>query len=176
MKDDGLAVTIMHATGMRVSECLALRRSDFIDHIDGKVMVHVSRQFQHGSREPLPLKCRKDFTGRHVPVIDSVAKLVKARPDGDLFTCNRRSFEARFATAARKAGLPRDFTPHQLRHHFVSTLLAGGIAITDVARWTGDTVRTIADTYAHLLPGQTDRALALLESDYAGKGKAQEVA
>jgi hypothetical protein len=32
------------------------------------------------------------------------------------------------------------------------------------------------EIYAHLMPGQTDRALALLESDYAGKAEAQNVA
>jgi integrase len=174
MGDDGLAVRIMRGTGMRVSECLALRREDFITNINGGVQVKVSRQIQHG--QPVPLKHRHDFTGRDVPVSPSLAKLVSARPDGDLFTCSYRSFLERFTRAAGKAGLPPGFTPHQLRHGFASTLLAGGIAMTDVARWMGDEVRTVASIYAHLMPGQTDRALALLESDYAGKGKAQNVA
>jgi integrase len=174
MGDDGLAVRIMRGTGMRVSECLALRTSDFITTVDHNVIVHVSRQIQHG--EIVPLKHRRDFTGRDVPVNPSLAALVRARPDGDLFTVNYRRFLDRFTRAARRADLPAGFTPHQLRHGFASTLLAGGITITDVARWMGDEVRTVASIYAHLMPGQTDRALALLESDYAGTGKAQNVA
>jgi len=174
MGADGLAVRIMRGTGVRVSECLALRREDFITNINGGVQVKVQRQIQHG--KPVPLKHRHDFTGRDVPVSPSLARLVSARPQGELFEITYRLFLARFTRAARKAGLPPGYTPHQLRHGFASTLLAGGIAMTDVARWMGDEVRTVASIYAHLMPGQTDRALALLESDYAGKGKAQNVA
>jgi integrase len=169
MGDDGLAVRIMRGTGMRVSECLALRKADFITTIDGNVVAHVSRQIQGG--QIVPLKHRRDFTGRDVPVSPSLAALVRERPDGELFTVSYRLFLARFTRAARDAGLPAGFTPHQLRHGFASTLLAGGITITDVARWMGDEVRTVASIYAHLMPGQTDRALALLEQDYRGKAE-----
>jgi integrase len=65
MGEDGLAVRIMRGTGMRVSECLALRSSDFITTIDGNVIVHVSRQVQSG--KIVPLKHRRDYTGRDVP-------------------------------------------------------------------------------------------------------------
>jgi integrase len=107
-------------------------------------------------------------------VSPSLARLVRSRPAGDLFTTGYRSFLDRFTRQARKAGLPSGYTPHQLRHNFASTLLAGGIDIATVSRWMGDEVRTVASVYAHLLPGQTARALALLESDY--QGNAQELA
>jgi hypothetical protein len=68
--------------------------------------------------------------------------------------------------SSRAAGLPAGFTPHQLRHGFASTLLPAGVALTDVARWMGDEPRTVASVYAHLMPGQTERTLALLEQDY----------
>jgi integrase len=163
--NDGLAVRIMRGTGMRVSECLALRSTDFITTIDGGTIVHVSRQIQSG--KIVPLKHRRDWEGRDVPVSPSLAALVRSRPAGDLFQCSYRSFLQRFTTAARHAGLPAGFTPHQLRHGFASTLLAGGIDIATVARWMGDEVRTVASTYAHLMPGQTDRALALLDAQDA---------
>lgn len=172
--EDGLAVRIMRDTGMRVSECLALRREDFITTVDGGTIVHVWRQVQSG--QIVTLKHRSNWDGRQVPVSASLAKLVSARPAGDLFQVSYRAFLDRFTRAARKAGLPRGFTPHQLRHGFASTLLAGGIDIATVSRWMGDEVRTVASTYAHLMPGQTDRALALLESDYAGRAQAQNVA
>jgi len=154
---------------MRVSECLALRSTDFITHIDGNVIVRVRRQVQSG--QIVPLKHRHDWEGREVPVSASLAKLVSERKAGDLFSTSYRSFLDRFTRQARKAGLPAGFTPHQLRHGFASTLLAGGIDIATVSRWMGDEVRTVASTYAHLMPGQTDRALALLEDDYAGKSQ-----
>ncbi len=124
MGADGLAVRIMRGTGMRVSECLALTREDFITHINGGTQVHVARQVQNG--QIVPLKHRRDYTGRDVPVSPSLAALVAARPAGDLFSVSYRLFLARFTRAACKAGLPPGYTPHQLRHGFASTLLAGG--------------------------------------------------
>ena len=164
MGADGLAVRIMDLTGMRVSECLALRKSDFVQSVNGTWRVRVTRQIQNGVINTL--KHRRDWSGREIPVTASLAAMICARPDGDLFTCRYTSFLTRFRTAARKAGLPvgRDgFTPHQLRHGFASALLADGIAITDVARWLGDEIRTVSATYAHLMPGQDERALAILE-------------
>jgi integrase len=137
--------------------------------VDGGTIVHVSRQVQNG--QIVPLKHRRDFTGRDVPVSPSLAALVRERPDGDLFSVVYRRFLDRFTRAARAAGLPAGFTPHQLRHGFASTLLPAGVALTDVARWMGDEPRTVASVYAHLMPGQTDRALALLEQDYQGKAE-----
>jgi integrase len=169
MGADGLAVRIMRSTGMRVAECLTLRKSDFITTVDGGTIVHVSRQIQNG--KIVPLKHRRDYTGRDVPVTATLAAMVRERPDGDLFTLKYTAFRGKFNRATRAAGLPAAFTPHQLRHGFASTLLAGGITITDVARWMGDEVRTVANIYAHLMPGQTDRALALLEQDYRGKAE-----
>jgi integrase len=175
MGPDGLAVRIMRGTGMRVSECLALRKSDFVSSVNGGIVVHVSRQVQKG--EIVPLKHRHDFAGRDVPVAPTLATLIAAREDGPLFSVGYRSFLERFRKAAAKAGLPKEFTPHQLRHGFASTLLPAGVAITDVARWMGDEVRTVASTYAHLMPGQADRARALLEDDATGgKPKVRKVA
>jgi integrase len=164
MGHDGLAVRIMRSTGARVSEVLALRRSDFIRSVDGGTVVHISRQVQNG--EIVPLKHRSDFDGRLVPVPASLATIVAKRPDGRLFSVGYQGFLKRFRRAAREVGLPADFTPHQARHHFASTLLRDGVAITDVASWMGDEVRTVAQTYAHLMPGQADRARELLERDY----------
>jgi len=132
---------------MRVGEVLVLRKSDFVTSVDGGVYVHVSRQHT----EEGTLKHRKDFTGRDVPVAPSLAAMVAERPDGPLFTVRYRTFLERFTKAAKAAGLPPEFTPHQLRHGFASALLPAGVAITDVARWMGDEVRTIANVYAHLM-------------------------
>jgi hypothetical protein len=85
---------------MRVSECLALRTSDFITTVDGGTIVHVSRQVQNG--QIVPLKHRTDFTGRDVPVSPSLAALVRERPDGDLFSVVYRRFLDRFTRAARR--------------------------------------------------------------------------
>ena len=163
----------MAGTGMRVSECLALRTSDFITGIDGQSIVHVSRQVQSG--QIVPLKHRHDWTGRDVPVTDELAALVSQRDSGDLFTTSYRAFLDRFNRAASKAGLPASYSPHQLRHRFASTLLDGGIALTDVANWLGDEIRTVARVYAHPMTGVADRARALLTASQCS-ARSQNVA
>jgi site-specific recombinase XerD len=54
---------------------------------------------------------------------------------------------------------------HQLRHAFASARLPQGIALTDVSRWMGHAdTRETSRVYAHLMPGQADRARDLLEA------------
>lgn len=72
-----------------------------------------------------------------------------------------------FKREAKKAGIPAGFTPHSLRHAFVSALLTRGVAITDVARWVGH--RNISVTYSiysHLIPSAAAKAVSVLDAEY----------
>jgi integrase len=69
----GLAVWVMHGTGMRAGECLGLYGSDFRD---GFATVRVQRQAQHG--HSAPLKARREGAFRDVPVPAWLAVKVKA--------------------------------------------------------------------------------------------------
>ena len=61
--------------------------------------------------------------------------------------------------AAAKAGLPPQFVPHSLRHHFASAALARGIPIIDVSRWLGHrSIDTTHRIYGHIVPSSLDRA------------------
>jgi integrase len=46
---------------------------------------------------------------------------------------------------------------HALRHTAPSAWLAAGVDIVSVAAWLGDTVKTVYETYAHLMPDADDR-------------------
>jgi len=65
----------------------------------------------------------------------------------------RRPGEKRYAES-------RDDGPHRLRHTGVSQWLDGGASVTDVAEWIGDTVSTVHETYAHMMPGADEKARA----------------
>ena len=165
MGTDGLALRILWATGMRLGEVLALTKADFIQSVDGNWQVHVYRQIQDG--EFAMLKGRRDWKGRDIPVAPALARMVAERQEtGLLFTIKANSFRQKFIRHAIKAGLPRNFTPHQTRHHFATKLLGRNIPLTDVARWMGDSSRVVEEVYAHLLTGQTSRAVAILAEDY----------
>jgi len=46
---------------------------------------------------------------------------------------------------------------HVLRHTAASAWLAAGVDVVSVAAWLGDTVKTVLETYAHLMPDADDR-------------------
>jgi integrase len=70
---DGLAVHLMRGLGLRASEVLALRSTDFM--ING--MVRVSRQLARPGKIE-PLKHRKSFAdGRDIPVAPYLAKMIR---------------------------------------------------------------------------------------------------
>jgi integrase len=65
--------------------------------------------------------------------------------DDDWKNWRRRAF----ATAAKQAGLT-DVRPYDLRHSFVSLLIAEGRSIVDVARQAGHSATMALDTYGHV--------------------------
>ncbi len=46
----------------------------------------------------------------------------------------------------------RDISPNDLRHFAVTTWLAMGVSIPDVAAAIGDNAKTVMQTYAHHIP------------------------
>jgi integrase len=158
----GLTVWIMAGTGLRISECLAVRLDGF--RTSGRVLrVHeqVSRQGGCG-----PLKGRRPGEYRDVPVPAWLwAKVQDHGADGYLFPGATYSvYRHRFASAAAGAGLPGSFTVHQLRHLYASKLLTSGIPITDVSKWLGHRdINVTHQIYSHLVPESWDRAREVLD-------------
>ncbi|GAA0925862.1 hypothetical protein GCM10009560_27570 [Nonomuraea longicatena] len=77
------------------------------------------------------------------------------------------TFRKAFAAAVKAVGLPEGFTPHDLRHAYVSMQLADGIPITDVSRFIGH--KNINITYAiygHLVDEAWDRALEVMQARF----------
>jgi integrase len=75
------------------------------------------------------------------------------------------TYQNSFARYAGRAGLPKDFTPHQLRHQFASALLAAGVPITDVSQWLGhQNINVTASVYSHLVPSSWTRGREALEA------------
>jgi integrase len=157
----GLTVWIMAGTGLRVSECLAVRKDGFRN--GGKtlrVREQVSREGGYG-----PLKGRRQGEYRDVPVPSWLWARVKDWADGYLFAgVSYSAYRHRFASAVTGAGLPKDFAVHQLRHRFASLLLTNSVPITDVSKWLGHRdINVTHQIYSHLVPESWDRAREVLE-------------
>jgi integrase len=64
---------------------------------------------------------------------------------------------------------PRADGCHALRHTFVSTQLRAGADIVRVAHWIGDSVRTVVETYAHMMPGGDDGDARAAVDEFLGE-------
>jgi hypothetical protein len=53
---------------------------------------------------------------------------------------------------------------HVLRHTAASARLTAGVDIAAVAAWLGDTVKTVLETYAHMMPGADERGRRAMSS------------
>ena len=168
----GICVWLMRGCGLRIEEALAVEKKDFRE--DGTVL-RVYQQATRDGRDTGPLKKRKRGEYRDVPVPTWLWDMVKDLPDGPLMPGNGdRKYQLygtvydRFMNAAEKAGIPKGFTPHSLRHAFASAMLSKGVPITDVAHWLGHRdVRVTYRIYGHLVPSAAARAIAVLDEEYA---------
>jgi integrase len=69
------------------------------------------------------------------------------------------------ADRAWKAADMERFTMHELRHTFVSLMIAAGIHIKAISTYAGHAnIQITLDRYGHLLPGDEDQHAAQLEA------------
>ena len=171
-----LAVWLARGCGLRISEALGVKLSDFSE--DMKVLT-LARQVTSGTATA-PLKARKPGETRSLPVplyvSERVAKHVAdhGTHNGYLFTGTRSPFTSEsafnlaFRTARDSAGLSRSFTFHCLRHTYASHLLASNeVDLASVSKWLGHKdVSITARIYAHSLPKTFEAARAFLDSEW----------
>jgi integrase len=170
-----LTIWLMRGCGLRIEEAFAVQKSCFRD---GGTVLRVFEQASRDGTKTQPLKHRKAGEYRDIPVPAYLWDMVRDLPGGYLFMTGGRlpvysSYRQLFARHADKAGIPEGFTPHSLRHAFVSALLSHGVPITDVAAWLGHrNINVTYATYGHLVPSSLGRAQEVLNAEYAQWTKA----
>lgn len=156
--------------GLRRGELRGLLWDD-VDLADG--LIHVERTMSgHGETgEP------KSRAGRRsVPIIAALRdllvehKLATRRGDGLVFGSSAaRPFtptavRKRALTAWRRAGLDQ-IGLHECRHTFASLLIAAGVNAKAITAYLGHaSIQTTFDLYGHLMPGNEDEAVALVDA------------
>jgi integrase len=166
-------IAVYAFTGVRQAEGLGLVWDDF-DLENGAVLVRaqLARKKRNEAARRVPLKTarrRKGCREREIELLPELVSLLKrrkaqafergrARPEDYVFTTSYgkplyyRNVARDLGKAADRAGLNRDGIPeltcHDLRHTAVSRWIASGIDPVTVARWAGDDLQTILDTYA----------------------------
>jgi integrase len=59
-------------------------------------------------------------------------------------------------------------TWHDFRHHHASVLLAEGVNPSKVAERLGHDLKTLLETYAHVMPQDDDRVRAIVDATLGG--------
>ncbi len=148
---DRAILETMYATGMRVSELVGIRRSNF--YRDEEVV----RIFGKGSKERLvPIGHQAiEWIDRYLKGVRG--KLAKAGKGRDVLFLNARGGPlSRMAIwtivqrSARAAGIRKEVHPHTLRHSFATHLLEGGADLRAVQEMLGHADITTTQIYTHV--------------------------
>lgn len=148
---DGALLELLYATGLRVSELLALRLKD-VNLEGGFILVRGK-----GDKERLvPLGDRAADAiglflqrGRPHLVGDAVSDLLVPgrRPDRPL---TRQAYWKNLRLLAVRAGITRAFSPHTLRHSFATHLLEHGADLRTVQSLLGHADISTTQIYTHV--------------------------
>lgn len=173
----GALVVVQAGCGLRLGEALGLRQQD-VDFLRRTLRV----DGQLSQRERVRTDTKTPRSRRTVPLPSPVAEALSAHlatygagQDGTVFTTQRGGYHHQeYVTRSMKAavgrlGLPGRTTPHHLRHHYASVLLAQGESVITVAERIGDTPQTVMDTYGHLVHGHEERTRRAIEEAWSAQ-------
>lgn len=148
---DRALLELLYATGMRASEIAGLRIEDV------NFQIEYLRCFGKGNKERIipvhetALSMLREYLEKLRPkligekrVVDSVFISRTARP------LSRIEVWRIVRKAAVRAGLPKNVSPHTLRHCFGSHLLAGGADLRSVQEMLGHADVTTTQIYTHV--------------------------
>jgi integrase/recombinase XerD len=149
-KRDEAMLQLLYASGMRVSELMALNVED-VNTLEGDVRV-----FGKGHKEriiPIHQQAGKivdQYVGQARPQLahnkDEKAMFLNRR--GERLT--RQGFWQILKQYAKQAGLTAAVTPHTLRHSFATHMLSGGADLRAVQELLGHANISTTQVYTHL--------------------------
>lgn len=158
-KRDRAMLELLYASGMRISELVALNLGDV--NTEGDYFV---RCFGKGRKE------------RIIPLYEQIAKTVQQYVDEDrpklahgkkdeaLFLnargerLTRQGFWQKLKEYAKSAGLGDQISPHTLRHSFATHMLSGGADLRSVQELLGHANISTTQVYTHLTTEHVRRA------------------
>lgn len=194
MLDEGEPLAPLFAvilcTGVRISEALGLRWSD-VDLHQERITVRVQLQREAGQWVLRALKAGERTIALSPPALRALRAwqaqaaaarraagdqwcdrfgLVFTHPDGRPFYANL--VRARFRRMLTRHGVDRA-RPHDMRHTAATLMLRAGVPVKVVSEILGHASAAMTlTTYAHLLPGDTERGAEVLGRLLDGGGDA----
>ena len=147
---DHAMLELLYATGIRVSELIALDVSDLnlsagIIHCAGKSKERVIPLY------PAPIKALRDY-------VEEIRPSMIAAPDETALFVNmngermsRQGFWKIIKYYQQKAQIDKDITPHTLRHSFAAHLLENGADLRSIQEMLGHADISSTQIYANLI-------------------------
>ena len=158
-KRDRAMLELLYASGMRISELVALNMGDV--NMEGDYFV---RCFGKGRKERIiPLyeqvvKTIKEYIDEERP------KLLRSKKGNALFLnargdrLTRQGFWQKLKEYAKTAGLDKKISPHTLRHSFATHMLNGGADLRSVQELLGHANISTTQVYTHLTTEQVRKS------------------
>jgi integrase len=163
-------VVLLAGTGLRISEALGLEVGD-VDFLRGSLLVE--RQRDSRTHLAASVKTRRSVrTGPLGPVvIDELAAhlaMYGAAGDDSVFTDSLGRPLTYSAWKPLWKATGTTYKTHDLRHYAASALIAGGASVKQVQTILGHGSAAVTlGVYAHLWPGDDDRARTILDAALA---------
>jgi len=148
---DRAMISLLYATGIRVSELIGLRLSD-LDEEEG-----VLRVLGKGNKQRLVPVGREALSAVRTYSREERPILLKGRPSPFLFVTargkgmTRQGFWKLLRIHGKAAGIYRSLSPHVLRHTFATHLLEGGADLISVQVMLGHADLGTTQIYTHVM-------------------------
>jgi integrase/recombinase XerD len=158
-KRDRAMLELLYASGMRISELVALNMGDV--NTEGNYFV---RCFGKGRKERIIPLYEKIATAVNQYVEEDRPKLAHGKKDTALFLnargdrITRQGFWQKLKEYAKSAGLSSQISPHTLRHSFATHMLNGGADLRSVQELLGHANISTTQVYTHLTTDQVRRS------------------
>lgn len=144
-KKSKLIVSLLYACGMRVSEILNLKISDFdFDNKTGNIRQGKGKKDRVFN---IPQFLAKDLKKQSEEQKNSNKIFLFTGPKGSL---SSRNIQKIVSLAAGKAGIKKQVHPHTLRHSFATHLLENGTDIRLIQELLGHSDLSTTQLYAHV--------------------------
>lgn len=147
---DGSLIELLYATGMRVSEVVALNVDD-VNLASGTV-----RCFGKGAKERVIPMHQRAVDGLRQYLAEGRLAYLRSPSERALFLNPRGTRLTRqglwliIKECVRKANIRSEVTPHTLRHSFATHLLAGGAGLREVQMLLGHSNVSTTQIYTHV--------------------------
>jgi integrase/recombinase XerD len=148
---DRAMIEVLYATGLRVSELVGLRPADL--NLDAGYATCTGKG---GKQRLVPIGDEAAAWVRRYTA-DARPALLKGRSSARLFVnvrgtgLSRVGFWKLLKAHGRRAGLPRDLSPHVLRHSFATHLLERGADLRAIQLMLGHADLATTQIYTHIL-------------------------